>query len=67
MSNRKTKPAAARWSEYLPLGSIKGAERNPKKHTPDLGGSIGRFGYADGVILDERTGRLVNTGPRSAE
>lgn len=59
MSNRKTKPAAARWSEYLPLGSIKGAERNPKKHTPDLGGSIGRFGYADGVILDERTGRLV--------
>ena len=41
------------------LAEVQSAKRNPKRHSEDIGASIGRFGYADGVILDERTGRLV--------
>lgn len=45
---------------YLSLGDLKGAERNPKKHaTADIQASIKRFGYANAIIRDERTGRLV--------
>ena len=53
MSDRK------RWLAYVPLQDLEPAARNPKRHHVDLGSSIARFGYADGVILDERTGRLV--------
>ena len=46
--------------EMMPLGSITGAEKNPKKHAhADIGKSIGRFGYVEPVVLDERTQRLV--------
>lgn len=45
--------------EYLPLRDVKGAERNPKGHSPEIGESIGRFGYVEPIVLDERTGRLV--------
>lgn len=56
----ETKEAEApRWTEYLPLSGIKAAKRNPKLHGPSIASSIERFGYADGVIMDERTGRLV--------
>lgn len=48
-----------RWSEYMPLGEIQGAEKNPKRHHGDLGVAIERFEFADAPILDERTGRLV--------
>jgi len=48
-----------RWIDYQPISDVKGAERNPKQHSPELGSAIDRFGFADGVILDERTGRLV--------
>jgi len=44
---------------YMPLGEIQFAEQNPKRHHADLGASIGRFGFADAPIMDERTGRLV--------
>jgi DNA modification methylase len=50
---------AARWIDYMPLVDVEGATRNPKKHAAGIADAIGRFGYADGVILDERTGRLV--------
>ena len=46
--------------EYMPLDGLKGAKRNPKNH--DLGqlhASVERFGYAETMLLDERTGRLV--------
>ena len=52
--------------EYIPLSDIKSAPRNPKKHSPDISGAIDRFGYADAVILDERTGRLVAGHGRKA-
>lgn len=46
--------------ELMSLASITGADRNPKRHaSTELGKSIGRFGYVEPVVLDERTGRLV--------
>jgi len=49
-----------RWTEYMPLDEIRRAARNPKKHADeDLEASVARFGYADGMIYDERTGRIV--------
>jgi len=50
----------------MPIDGIEGAERNPKKHSAELGTAIDRFGFADGVILDERTGRLVAGHGRTA-
>lgn len=46
---------------FRPLAEVQPALRNPKAH--DLGAiiaSIKRFGFADAVVLDERTGRLVS-------
>jgi DNA modification methylase len=46
--------------EYINMDLIKGADQNPKLHDIDLiQGSIGRFGYVDPMIMDERTGQLV--------
>jgi len=50
----------ARRIEYVPLDELRPALRNPKKHAEEqLDTSVGRFGYAEPVLLDERTGRLV--------
>lgn len=46
--------------EFMPLGTLKGAKRNPKDH--DLSGieeSFDAFGYVEPITMDERTGRLV--------
>lgn len=46
--------------DYLPLSQLKVAAKNPKKHAlPDIQKSIGRFGYVEPIVLDERTQRLV--------
>lgn len=46
--------------EYVVLGEIRGAERNPKRHNAaGIEKSIERFGVAELPLLDERTGRLV--------
>lgn len=46
--------------ELMPLNAITGAEKNPKRHAnEDIGKSIGRFGYVEPCVLDERTNRLV--------
>lgn len=46
--------------EYMPLGELKPAKRNPKLHAvEDLDASIGRFGFTEPILMDERTGRLV--------
>src|SRR4051812_38924102 len=46
--------------EYLPLGSLKVASRNPKKHHIDtVLATMERFGYVSPMILNERSGRLV--------
>ena len=59
MTRKKKTPAAPRRIELVPLDEVQEAEVNPKRHHSDLGASIGRFGFADAPILDERTGRLV--------
>lgn len=47
--------------EYVDIDSLPAAERNPKRHALDaLAQSIRRFGFADAVIVDGRTGRLVS-------
>lgn len=49
-----------RWTAYMDVAELPQAPRNPKGH--DLDGirrAIERFGMADAVILDERTGRLI--------
>lgn len=45
--------------EMTPLSLLRTAERNPKRHSNEIGTSIGRFGYVEPIILDERTGRIV--------
>jgi len=49
-----------RWLEFMPLASLKVAKNNPKAHDVGLiSESIKRFGIGEGLLLDERTGRLV--------
>ena len=52
--------AKPRRTEYLPISELKPAARNPKRQAQgELSKSIGRFGFTEPVVLDERTGRLV--------
>ena len=55
-------PQQPRWIEYMRLDALtrSSARRNAKAHDDDaMHSSISRWGFADGPILDERTGRLV--------
>ncbi len=45
--------------EWMALGQLQAAKRNPKQHSSDIGTSIGRFGYVEPIVVDERTGRIV--------
>lgn len=55
-----TEGATPRWIEYLPVSSLVLDERNAKAHdVEELRRSLGRFGYTEPVMIDERTGRLV--------
>lgn len=50
----------ARTIELLPIDSIPDAPRNPRIHdTATLDASLGRFGFIEPIVLDERTGRLI--------
>lgn len=52
--------AAPRRLEYVPLDELAPATRNAKTHDQaGIGRSVGRFGFMDLPVLDERTGRLV--------
>lgn len=47
--------------EYRPIGSLSEDPRNPKAHsTSDIAASIGRFGFIEPVVLDERTGHIIS-------
>lgn len=60
MAKKDETKKQARRLEMMPLRDITGAEKNPKKHAhDDISKSIGRFGYVEPVVLDERTNRLV--------
>ncbi|XTZ13839.1 hypothetical protein ACQSSU_20295 [Micromonospora echinospora] len=55
-----TRDTGRRWTELMDIDQLPGAHRNPRRHNiPELRAAIGRFGYVDAMILDERTGRLV--------
>lgn len=46
--------------EYQALDDVIPADRNPKDHDEQLiGASIGRFGFVEPPVVDERTGKLV--------
>jgi hypothetical protein len=50
-----------RWIEYQPLDELRPDPRNPKGHdVAGLRASLGRFGYAEPITVDERTGLLVS-------
>lgn len=54
--------------EYVPLDDIVAADRNPKAHDPALiAASIGRFGFIETPVIDERTGKLVAGHGRTDE
>lgn len=53
------KPAPRRL-EYMALDELVPATRNAKAHDqPGIGRAVGRFGFMDIPVWDERTGRLV--------
>lgn len=53
---------------YMPLDEIIPADVNPKDHDEEvIAGSIGRFGFIEPAVLDERTGKLVAGHGRSDE
>lgn len=46
--------------KYVPLDDLAVHEENPKTHDLDeIAASVRRFGFADPVIVDERTGKLA--------
>lgn len=54
--------------EYSTVDDLQPAAQNPKGHNqPAIRESIVRFGYADPVVVDERTGRLVSGHGRREE
>ncbi len=56
---RPSKSAAPTRLEWMPIGQLQAAPRNPKRHSAEISTSIGRFGYVEPIVLDERTGRIV--------
>lgn len=46
--------------DFIPLDELLPADRNPKRHNDvAIAASIGKFGYVEPMVLDERTGKLV--------
>ena len=46
---------------YFPLAQLQADPANPKAHALDtIGESIGRFGYVEPIVLDERTGYIIS-------
>lgn len=51
---------AARRLTFEAIDGLVPALKNPKRHDLDaLGASVGRFGFLEPVVVDDRTGRLV--------
>lgn len=62
-----TDEAIHRRTEYMDLDSLQEDPANPKAHEMQLlGDSVGRFGFIEPMILDERTGYLISGHGRRA-
>lgn len=60
MPARKTKQQGRR-IEYLPLADLIPDPKNPKDHDLSvLDQSVGRFGFIEPVVRDERTGNIIS-------
>jgi DNA modification methylase len=58
---KKDPAPSTRRIEYLPLDEIRANPANPKGHDVEtISGGMSRFGYIDGVAVDERTGYLIS-------
>lgn len=61
MAKKDPEVTSTRRIEYRPLDEIRANPANPKGHDVDtINGSVHRFGYIDGVAVDERTGYLIS-------
>lgn len=50
-----------RRTEYLPLSGLTADPRNPKAHDLDtIDASLGRFGYLEPIVRDDRTGYIIS-------
>lgn len=61
--NTTTVEAQPRRVEMMPLKQLgkKGNKRNPKAHDLEaIDKSVGRFGYVEPIVLDERTGTIIS-------
>lgn len=66
-ANKNRESVAPRALEYVPLGDLKENPANPKAHRVGLvGSSIGRFGVADVIVRDDRTGLIISGHGRRA-
>jgi hypothetical protein len=52
--------------EGMPIDTLQDALKNPKLHSNEIENSIGRFGYVEPIVLDERTNRIVAGHGRKA-
>lgn len=53
--------AASRRIDYVPLGDLTPNPANPKAHDFEtIDASVGRFGYVEPVVVDDRTGYLIS-------
>lgn len=53
--------------EYVSLKKLRADPRNPKAHDQEaIGHSVGRFGYVEPVVVDERTGFIISGHGRTA-
>lgn len=60
-SAQQLQPVRARRTDYLPLDSLREDPANPKEHdTLLMNASVGRFGFIEPMVLDERTGYLIS-------
>lgn len=46
-------------TDFVELGEFSRLSRNAKKHDPEIGKSIGRWGYLQPVVVNETTGHLI--------
>lgn len=61
MPTAARKPDPRRSIEYMLIGDVRPAKKNPKLHALDeIAASVARFGFIEPSVMDERTERLIS-------